>query len=483
MTKLYFVVLIAFGISGCTYDTLEKDESQYPTEVAKIITTKCATPGCHNTTSKDAAAGLDLSSWDAMFVGTNNGAVTIPGRIDFSTLLYFTNTDSTQGIVQAPTMPINEPPLTQSEYATLKNWIANGAPDKNGFVKFSDNPSRHKFYVANQGCDVVSVFDGDQKVIMRMVDVGAIPGASPAESPHNLKFAPNGKFWVAIYLNGSNLQTFNAETDQLEKTIPIGGGQWNTVVISNDSKKAYAVDYSGGRIAFVDLVAGTSTLQGPFPVTGSSAPNLHGIALTKNSDTLYVTCQEISKILKIPVNDVSGYQDINLFPFGGAPATPLKPHEIVFTPDYSKYIVTCQNSNEVRVMDVHTDAFITAIPVGKYPLEIAISQSRNLAFITNEEDDFFAGMRGSVSVIDLSNNTELMKIKVGWQPHGIVVDEKKKVVYVANRNVSGGIAPHHSSACIGTNGYLSEIDLQTLVRNPSFKPELSVDPYAITIRP
>jgi YVTN family beta-propeller protein len=224
-------------------------------------------------------------------------------------------------------------------------------------------------------------------------------------------------------------------------------------------------------------------LQGPFPVTGSSAPNLHGIALTKNSDTLYVTCQEISKILKIPVNDVSGYQDINLFPFGGAPATPLKPHQVEFTPDYSKYIVTCQNSNEVRVMDVHTDAFITAIPVGKYPLEIAISQSRNLAFITNEEDDFFAGMRGSVSVIDLSNNTELMKIKVGWQPHGIVVDEKRKVVYVANRNVSGGVAPHHSSACIGTNGYLSEIDLQTLVRNPSFKPELSVDPYAITIRP
>lgn len=37
-------------------------------------------------------------------------------------------------------MPYNKPPLTAVEYDLLYNWVLNGAPDKNGFVKFSDNP-------------------------------------------------------------------------------------------------------------------------------------------------------------------------------------------------------------------------------------------------------------------------------------------------------------------------------------------------------
>lgn len=72
-----------------------------------------------------------------------------------------------------------------------------------------------------------------------------------------------------------------------------------------------------------------------------------------------------------------------------------------------------------------------------------MSPANNLLFVTNTEDDFFPNMRGSISVIDINTLTEIKKIKVGWQPHGLVVDEKKQVVYVANRNVTGGIAPRY----------------------------------------
>lgn len=490
MRRLIFPALLLI-LSACRYDVDEPQptaERDYPDQVAAIIRTKCSTPGCHTAASKNAAGGLDLSTWEAMFNGTNNGAVTIPYRPDFSLLCYYTNTDSSKGLVALPTMPINGTPLSASEYEVLRKWIEDGAAARDGFVKFSDDPRRHKFYVLNQGCDVATVFDAEKMVAMRMIDVGQIPGASPPESPHNVKVTPDGRFWCVIFLNSDILQLYSTETDQLYRTIPIGGGiagGWNTLVISKDSKRAYVVDYNGGRVAFVDLVAGTSNTYGPFPITGSPNPNLHGVALNSTDDTLYVTCQEISRILKIPINDVLNYEDVNINPTGPwqLPFF-MKPHEVAFSPDYSTYFVSCQdtNVNQVRVFSTANDQLLKVIPVGRVPLEFAVAADENILFVTNTEDNFFPDIRGSISVIDLNTLTEIKKLKVGWQPHGICVDSRKKKVYVANRNFSGGPAPHHASACAGTNGYLSMIDLLTLETVPGFRPEVSVDPYAISIR-
>lgn len=480
-------------LSACTYDKFETTtpvSTGYPVSVERIITARCATAGCHNTTSKNAAAGLDLSAWDRMFEGTNNGAVTIPFRSDFSTLCYFTNVDSALGLVVQPTMPIDGPPLSPAEYAILRNWIDAGAPDKDGRIKFADDPSRHKFYVVNQGCDVVYVFDADARVAMRVIDVGIVPGASPAEAPHNVKVTPDGKYWLVVFLNANVLQVYSTATDQLVKNIPIGGGTaggWNTMVVTKDSKKVYVPDYNNGRVAFVDLDAGTSVTSNTFPLIGSPIPALHGIALNATEDTLYITAELTSRLLKIPVNNPAGYEDVNLNPLGNPFFVPytMNPHEVIFSPDYSKYFVTCQDSNvrQVRVYQTSNDQLITAINVGRLPLEVAMSAADNLLFVTNTEDNFFPDVRGSISIIDMNTLSEIKRVRVGWQPHGIAVDAKKRVVWIANRNYVGGPAPHHASACAGKNGYLSAIDLNTLERIPDFKPEVSVDPYGVAVRP
>src|SRR5690606_3597994 len=77
------------------------------------------------------------------------------------------------------------------------------------------------------------------------------------------------------------------------------------------------------------------------------------------------------------------------------------PHEIMMTPDYSKYFLTCEASNEVRVMDAKADTLIKVIPVGIKPQEIAMSKSKPYALITCMEDNSSnPGFRGSVYVID-----------------------------------------------------------------------------------
>ena len=487
MKFIFPALFIALLFSSCRNDKVEDmippETSGYPAEVDNIIITRCATEGCHNEQSKDAAAGLDLSTWKAAFNGTNNGSVVIPGRPDFSTLLYFTNVDSSLGLVSLPTMPLNyQSPLSTQDYLTLKNWIASGAPDEDGQIMFADNPARHKFYVSNQGCDVVSVFDGDSRKVMRMIDVGNVPGAAQPESPHNIKITPDGQYWVVCFLNAAFIQVFSTATDQLVKTIPIGNGiagQWNTVVLSSDSRKAYVADYSGRRISVADIDQGTSDTWPVFPYT------LHGQALSPADDTLYVTCQDDSRLLKIPVNDIINYEEVDLIQGNSPGPFQLQPHEIAFSPDLTRYFVSCQNQNvnQVRVYLRNNDSLIAIIPVGLIPLEFSVSPSRNLLFVTNMEDNFFPNTTGSVSVIDISTLTEISRLKAGWQPHGIAVDEKKKKVYVANRNFAGGPAPHHAAGCAGKNGYMSMIDLMTLQTDVSFRPEVSVDPYVVTVRP
>jgi YVTN family beta-propeller protein len=96
-------------------------------------------------------------------------------------------------------------------------------------------------------------------------------------------------------------------------------------------------------------------------------PNAHGTAVTDHDSTLYVTSQTGSTIYKIHLDDWSS-DPVNL----GAGAS--GPHEIIFSPDGSKYYVSCQYSNEVRVYNAANDQFILSIPVGSWPQEFSISQ-------------------------------------------------------------------------------------------------------------
>jgi hypothetical protein len=112
------VLFIAFFFS-CKKDKGLANFGDYPNEVGKIISLKCATEGCHNDLSYQAASGLNLTTWESMFKGGNSGASVIPYRSDFSPLCYFINSYSDLGIVGEPIMPINRDKLTREEVITI----------------------------------------------------------------------------------------------------------------------------------------------------------------------------------------------------------------------------------------------------------------------------------------------------------------------------------------------------------------------------
>lgn len=472
--------LLGVLLFSCSKDDpfIDISKSEYPAEVGKIILTKCATSGCHTSQSKSAASGLDLSSWEKAFEGGNSGSVVVPYSHRFSTMFLYTNTHSDLGGMAEPTMPLNGTPLSREEMITLKNWIDNGAPNSSGEIKFSGSNLR-KAYVVNQGCDVVAVLDPSTGLTMRYVECGNNPAI---ESPHNVKVSPDGQFWYVSFLGSDFIQKFRTSNDQLVGEIPfIGpndtpGGSWNTFSISPDSKKAYATDINLGRIAVIDLENMTRIS------TYAGFANVHGSALNKNGDTLYVAAQTGNFIYKIPVNDFSSFEEVSLdgtFPtsFPGE-----DPHEILFTSDGSKYFVTCQGTNEVKVLRTIDDAVINTFQVSFFPQEMAVSEEKNLLIVTHPEDqNSFPGKRGSVSIIDLSGGN-ITTVFPGFQPHGLAIDHKNGKALIANRNVNPtGPAPHHTTDCGGRNGYLTFLDLTSFEISEK-RIELSSDPYFISIR-
>jgi DNA-binding beta-propeller fold protein YncE len=473
---LYAIAVLFF--CSCKKDVGRLNYGNYPAEIGKIISGNCATSGCHNGQSYMAASGLNLESWSALFKGGNSGSPVIPFSSKFSSLCYYINTFPELGLQNTPVMPLNKAPLSFEQVKTIKDWIEAGAADVDGNVMWGDNPQRKKLYAVNQGCDVVTVFDSETQLPIRFIEVGTKPGI---EAPHMVRVSPDGKYWYVIFINNNIMQKFRCSDDSYVGQIPLmplaaGTGtdnalDWNTFVISKDSKKAFVVSWTpNGVVSAVDI----ENMKFIKFTGGLNTP--HAIALNAENTKIFVGAQTGNYITELD----TGFTDSQQYSLDGGAvnsSSSLDIHDMVLSPNNKHLFITCQKSNEVRVFNVIDHMPVAVVQVGTYPQEIVYSATTNQYYVTCTYDN-----SGAVSKID-GGNYAVSKLPFGYQPHGIAVDEKKKLIYVLSRNVqSSGPAPHHTAQCSGRNGFVSFIDLNT------FKPvgkkyEMSVDPYFISIRP
>ena len=104
----------------------------------------------------------------------------------------------------------------------------------------------------------------------------------------------------------------------------------------------------------------------------------------------------------------------------------LSPLEMVFSPDGRVLYVLCQDSDEVKVIDVASATPINSIPVGHVPRGIALSPDARRLYVTNAWSD-------TVSVIDTNSLQVIQTIPTGYEPSGVISDRKGETLYVANR--------------------------------------------------
>ncbi|MBA3663827.1 MAG: hypothetical protein H0W61_06420 [Bacteroidetes bacterium] len=473
---------------SCRKDSGKVNRGEYPVEIGKIISSNCAVSGCHNSLSAAASAEYNLETWASMFAGSVSGSPVIPFNSKFSSLCYYINTYPELGNQSIPTMPLNKSPLSKEEVKSIKDWIDNGAPDINGNVMWADNPLRGKLYAVNQGCDIVTVLDSKTQLTTRYIEVGNKQGIP--DTPHQLRVSPDGKYWYVIFINNNIMQKYSCSDDKYIGSIPLSpyaagtssssandANNWNTFVISKDGKRAYCVSLQpSGKVCAVDL----ENMKLLHFLGGFSNP--HGVVLNASEDKIYVGAQSGNYITEI---DTAFLNNTDISIENGVPPNPsssLDAHDLFLTPDNNNLLISCQKTNELRLFNIATQSVTAIIPTGKYPQEIVYSSSTKQFFVSCTYDSTAAGSMGVITRVQYPSYSTT-SVRCGFQPHGIAVDETKKLLYVLSRNVqSNGPAPHHTSQCNGRNGFVNFIDLNTF-KVQSKKYELSVDPYFIFARP
>jgi DNA-binding beta-propeller fold protein YncE len=133
-------------------------------------------------------------------------------------------------------------------------------------------------------------------------------------------------------------------------------------------------------------------------------------------------------------------------------------------------------------MNTAGDYLIQTIATGQRPLEFTISNARNKLFVScQDEPGTTSTSKGSVTVIDMIN-LQPINYAVGFQPHGLAIDETNGYLIVASRNLlNNGPTPHHTGVC-GRNGFVSYFNINTM-QLLSNKTEVASDPYSVAIRP
>lgn len=220
---------------------------------------------------------------------------------------------------------------------------------------------------------------------------------------HNAVFSPDGKeLWTALMMTGGEVKVFDANTYQLINTIPVGDMPAE-VTFSSDGSKAFVANGMSNTVTVIDAVNKQvlETIQvGDDPV--GAWPGMDGM--------MYVDNEEGQSIHIINSMNMMMTDTVHLgFMPGIVSQNDMIDEMWVSDPDGSQvHYWSMQDAGYV-----HGGAFA----VGNGAHALAFTSDGATCYVTNQSE-------GTVSVVDVNNHQEIMKITVGNKPNGLVIRYK-----------------------------------------------------------
>jgi YVTN family beta-propeller protein len=462
---LSLALALVLGLAaGCTEKPSEPeivDEGvPAPSAVQRIFNQNCTTTSCHSSVAP--AAELSLVSWDRLIEGSRYGEVIIAYRSDDSHMIDHLTGRAT------PRMPLSRDPLPPADIETIRQWVGDGAPSAEGDIPFAE--TKRKIYVTNQGSDKISVIDADAMVVMRLIDVGVLPGA---DVPHNVYVDRQNRYFYVSLITSGRVSKFDAETDELLGTAVVGQSPAN-MVTSPDGSTLYVTNWSPTNATFHVLDAATMTERFflTYPPSWGTLP--HGLCITDDGSTLYTTQEGAGMVFRIrPEDDPLLMEPI--FLEGENPDATLRPLQVLLDENEERLFVTCNGTGEVRVIDLATDEMVKTIAIDGRPWLLDLTDDGRRIYVGNWG-------KNAVDVIDpetMSVVTSLTNGSVGRtvfaRPHGVAINEE--FAFISNENTNGGIPEHHPTGGGGNNGTVAIVRLanQEVVKTL----DVEVDPTGV----
>ena len=220
---------------------------------------------------------------------------------------------------------------------------------------------------------------------------------------HNAVFSPDGKeLWTALMMTGGEVKVFDANTYQLISTIPVGDMPAE-VTFSSDGSKVFVANGMSNSVTVVDAANKhiLDTIEvGDDPV--GAWPGMDGM--------MYVDNEEGQSICIINSNNMMMMDTIHLGFMPGMVAQNNMMNEMwVSDPDGGK----------IHYWAIQDTGYVYggAFEVGSGAHALAFTSNGATCYITNQGE-------GTVSVADVNNHQEKMKITVGNKPNGMVIRYK-----------------------------------------------------------
>lgn len=461
ISYINFLIFITLFIS-CSEENIiedppfidEKFNGFESRQVAEILVNNCATSGCHAGTNP--AGNLSIKDYNSLLKGVINphsghntefeGEVVIPFNSEKSLLYQMIK----RNVI--PISPHENIELSDSLKDIIKQWIDNGAKNYSGTIPFQ-NPS-YRVFVCNQSSDVVSVIDGDNKVVSRIVDVSVT--SNNIDAPHMIK--EYGDYYYVSLISAGKLLKIRKSDNQIIASAS-GIEKAGMIKITSDGSIAFVSRSSTSPSIYnsvyaVRLSDMSIEQEINLPVTGVP----HAISLTPNDSLLFVANLTKDRISKVNAVTYEFIDDIVL-PGG------TEPMQSACSPDGNFLYISARGTNKLLVLDTSNDSLLTSIDVGTMPMHIAISPDGNRIYVATMGNHSL-GEHGSVEVIVKSGNSWSKLTTINdhrfSMPHGCDISSDGKYLFVSSRNTSGMFQPKFKVTGEGNNGNLAIIDTETL---------------------
>lgn len=448
-----FINIISY--TGCNSPVEPSQTVSFSRDILPVFSNSCNFPGCHN--AIDRQGGINLTSWESIMLhGSTYGAEIIPYNSKWSHLIQHINTDTTLAPVSEPLMPKSKPPFTNGMplerelVIRITKWINEGA--RNDFGEIAYNNIRRKAFITNQAADFIAVVNLNNNFVTRYVRTGETSNTLAA--PHNVVVDNHGRYFYVTLISEGFIEKFDAMTYEKAGRLYAVSSPAH-VIISPDGAKGYVTNYNvNGSERYIKSFR-TSDMTILNTIADITMNATHGGRITSDGQYL-ITVSELGEYIQI-IRTSDDQVEVtipvsNIVPPNGNGTGLFRPIAVSLSPDNRYAFITCDKSNDVRVLDMNTRTIVHVIPTGLFPIQSECSPDGKWLYVANRNSN-------SVSVIDLNTFTVVKNISsIGAQPHGVAFTPDGRYAYITCESISGTYV-HHPPAGSTRPGTTAVIDV------------------------
>ncbi|MDA8708792.1 YncE family protein, partial [Hellea sp.] len=216
-----------------------------------------------------------------------------------------------------------------------------------------------------------------------------------AKAPHEIAASPDGGAYAAVVNYGSAaIDIFDVKARTIIQTYDLGENKNPHGIVWLDDGRILATTEGGKSIVIISNAENFQDRKVSAISTGEDGT--HMLAISSDGKYAYTANLGSGTLSKI---DVANNVTLKTVPAGDAP------EGIDITNDNQEIWVSARGSNEVYVYEADTLTELATIPVGNFPLRLAISPDGKKAVTSNLAD-------GTLSVLDIKSRKLERVIKV-----------------------------------------------------------------------